>query len=82
MFMWLMSLSPITRAIMAAGLGYVAIEMFKPSFAFSEAEDGSFYAKPFGSGEIVLDDDTVLGKTYLTWWSTLLLIFGVFALFV
>jgi len=82
MLRWIFSFSPITRATVLALLAYIGLEMFKPSFAFYESNDGGYISKPFGSGETINQDDEVIPQTKLTWWAVVLGIFAFFALFV
>ncbi len=74
------------RALIAAGGGYLLLELIKPGFAFKETPDG-YIAKPFGffsstsPDEYTSDEDTI-GTTNIPWWLIPLGIFGFFVLFV
>lgn len=78
------SIPIVIRAVVAAGAGYILLEMFKPSFAFSETEDG-YVAKPFslftseGSGGRYDDDDRgLIPSTNIPWWTIPAGLFGFF----
>jgi len=71
------------RALLLAGASYLAIEMFKPGFAFADIGGGSYVPRTFNEDQIIDEDqDTIVSGSYLTWWSVPLGLFLLFVLFV
>lgn len=82
---WYFSFNPILRGVVLGGLGFLAIEMVKPSFAFAEIQTGegdAFVPRPFGSSNTADYGDQLVGGTMLPYWSIPLLLFVIFGLFV
>jgi hypothetical protein len=76
------------RALLAAGAGYLLLELYKPGFAFASTSEG-YVARPFSllsssdstsyAGDD--DEDTIL-PTSIPWWTIPVGLFGLFVLFV
>lgn len=75
------------RALVAAGAGYLLLELYKPGFAFAPSEDG-YIARPFSlftssdSSSSIGDDEDTIMPTNIPWWAIPVGLFGLFALFV
>jgi len=88
LFEFVASTHPVLRAAVVAAFGFVAVELFKPGFAFAQLGPNDYVERGFMKN-ITIDiggdagqEETVIKGTWLPWWGIPLGAFTLFALFV
>lgn len=79
----IVSTEPLIRGLVAGGLVYLGVEMFKPGFAFANLGGGSYIQRGFMEDTVIdEDEDAIVSGTYFPWWALPIIAFILFGLII